>query len=94
MTYLLFLLHGWPFAAVDCNGSIGANNGADATAGAGFWFYHHRRMITSGAKALNIQCQNPKWAVCNAELTGFTILFVDFYPSLSGHADPPFVEID
>jgi hypothetical protein len=51
-------------------------------------------MITSGAKALNIQCQNPKWAVCNAELTGFTILFVDFYPSLSGHADPPFVEID
>jgi hypothetical protein len=46
-------------------------------------------MITSGAETLNIQCQNLKRAVCNAELTGFTIFFIDFYPSLSGHADPP-----
>jgi hypothetical protein len=51
-------------------------------------------MITSGAETLDIERQHIKWAVCNAELTGFTILFVDFYPSLSGHADPPFVEID
>jgi hypothetical protein len=94
MSHLLFLLHGWPFAAENSYGSIGANHCADATAGAGFWFHHHRRMITSGAETLDIERQHIKWAVCNAELTGFTILFVDFYPSLSGHADPPFVEID
>jgi hypothetical protein len=90
MSHLLFLFHSRANATVDRNGSIRANYCTNTTARASLRIYHHGRVIPCRTKALNIQRQNLERAVCYAELTGFTILFVDFYPSLSGHADPPF----
>jgi len=90
MSHLLFLFHSRANATVDRNGSIRAYYCTNTTARASLRIYHHGRVIPCRTKALQIQLQNLKRAVCNAELTGFTIFFVDFYPSLSGHVDPPF----